>query len=75
MRSEIEKYIIKQVKQRRNEKGWSQKYLADCLNVSQSFIYKIESPKYEKSYNIQHLNELAKIFKCDLWDLIPKKPL
>lgn len=75
MRSKVEIYIIEQVKRRRNERKWSQKYIADCINVSQSFIYKIESPKYDKAYNIDHLNELAKVFKCDLWDLIPKKPI
>lgn len=74
MRSEIEKYIIQEVKNRRTAKKWSQKYLADCLNVSQSFIYKIESPKFNKCYNIEHINELAKIFGCTLWDLIPKYP-
>ena len=33
-------YIIEQVKRRRQERNWSQKYIADCINVSQSFIYK-----------------------------------
>ena len=33
-------YIIEQVKRRRQERNWSQKYTADCINVSQSFIYK-----------------------------------
>ena len=33
-------YIIEQVKRRRQERNWSQKYIADCINISQSFIYK-----------------------------------
>ena len=62
MKSKIRLYVIDNIKKRRLDNEWSQRYLGDCLNVSQGFIQKIENPKSDKSYNIDHLNELAKIF-------------
>lgn len=75
MKSQIESYIIKQVRQRRSKLKISQQYLADCLNVSRSFIKSIESPKTDKAYNVDHLNEIAKILKCSMREFIPEKPL
>lgn len=48
---------------------------ADCLNVSHTFILEIEKASTDTAYNLDHLNEIAKILKCSLWDLIPKDPL
>lgn len=31
-------------------------------------------PKSDKSYSIDHLNELAKIFKCSIKDFFPDTP-
>lgn len=75
MKSKIEFYTVNKVKELRKEKDMSLRYLADCLNVSHAFIYKVEKMQYAQTYNLDHLNELAKIFKCSLWDLIPKDPL
>ena len=75
MKSKIKLYVIDNIKKRRLDKEWSQRYLGDCLNVSQGFIQKIENPKSDKSYNIDHLNELAKIFKCSIKDFFPDVPL
>jgi hypothetical protein len=53
----------------------SQADLAFELDVSVGFIGQAESPKYATHYNLRHLNELAKILKCSLYDLLPKNPL
>jgi transcriptional regulator with XRE-family HTH domain len=75
MVSPIEWYIIEQVKKRRIEKGISQSDLAFELEVSNGVIGKIESGKYGKAYNVDHLNELAKILECSPRDFLPKKPI
>ena len=62
MKSEIELYIIRKVKERRIQINISQRYLADCLNVSQSFIQQIEDENTSIAYNIDHLNAVAKMF-------------
>lgn len=75
MKSEIELYIIRKVKERRIQINISQRYLADCLNVSQSFIQQIEDENTSIAYNIDHLNAVAKILKCSIKDFIPDAPI
>lgn len=75
MKSKIKKYVIEKVKARREELGMSQRYLADILNVSHSFIQQIEDPETATAYNLDHLNEIARILKCSLKDFMPDKPL
>ena len=50
-------------------------YLADCINLSASFISNRENPKTDDTFNLDHINELAKIFECKIWDLLPQYPL
>ena len=61
MKSAIELYIVQKVKEQRKKRKMSQRYLADCLNVSQSFIRNIENENDDTAYNIDHLNEIGKI--------------
>lgn len=75
MKSAIEWFIIQKVKELRKKKKMSQRYIADCLNVSQSFIRNIESEKDDTAYNIDHLNAIAKIFDCSIRDFFPEKYL
>ncbi|NLR64760.1 helix-turn-helix transcriptional regulator [Chitinophaga varians] len=70
----IEQYIIDAVKAKRIEKGYSQKELAYLLEVSVGFIGDVENPKYRAKYNLNHINELAKIFKCSPRDFLPEAP-
>lgn len=59
MRTQIEQYIIDRIRERREALGISQENLAFSLGFeSQGYISKIEStnPKYDDSYNINHLN-------------------
>ena len=73
MKSAIELYIVQKVKEQRKKRKMSQRYLADCLNVSQSFIRNIENENDDTAYNIDHLNEIAKIFDCSIRDFFPEK--
>jgi transcriptional regulator with XRE-family HTH domain len=73
--TKIEKYLIKKVKEKRKALGMSQLALAHELDVSEGFIGQVESPNFMTHYNLNHLNAIAKIFKCDIYDLLPQKPL
>ena len=75
MKSEIDLYIINKVREKRLEIRLSQANLAFELEVSISFIGKIESIKYNTHFNIKHINKLAKIFECSPKDFFPEKPL
>lgn len=71
----IEQYVIDKVKEKRIQKGFSQKDLAYMIDVSIGFIGDVENPKYRAKYNLNHLNELAKIFECSPKDFLPDLPL
>lgn len=71
----IELYIINAVKEKREAKGLSQRDLADALDMSLGFIGDVENPKRRAKYNLNHINELAKIFGCSPKDFFPQKPL
>ena len=67
----IEDFVIQKVKAMRMERKWSQVELADYMNLSPSFIADIENPKRRAKYNLNHLNELAKVFSCSPKDFLP----
>ena len=71
----IEQYVIDIIKDKRLAKGWSQKELSYRLDVSLGFIGNVENPKYRAKYNLNHINELAKVFECSPKDFLPEKPL
>lgn len=71
----IEQFVVDAVKKKRQEKGISQKDLAYELDKSFGFIGDVENPKERAKYNLNHINELAKIFKCSPRDFLPEKPL
>ena len=73
--SPIEQYIIDIVRQKRIEKGWSQKDLAYEMELSIGFIGNVENPKLRAKYNINHINVLAKVFECSPKDFLPDVPL
>ena len=78
MRTQIEQYIIDRIRERREVMGITQENLAFSLGFeSQGYISKIEStnPNYDDSYNVNHLNEIAKILKCSPKDFWPEIPL
>ncbi len=73
--SKIELYVINRVKEIRLENGISQAELARLLDVSEGFIGNVENKNYRAKYNIKHLNELAKIFRCSPKDFLPERPI
>ena len=73
--SKIENYVIGKIKERRIEMGISQISLSQKLNMSDSFVGHVETPKRRAKYNLNHLNALAKIFKCSPKDFLPEKAL
>ena len=76
MRTLIQQYIIDRVREKRQEINMSQEKLSMALDFeSQGYISKIESSKYDDHYNIDHLNQLGKIFQCSPRDFLPVTPL
>ena len=73
--TKIEKFVIGRVKEFRTLEGYTQIVLSQKLNMSDSFVGHVESPRRRDKYNINHLNLLAKIFKCSIKDFFPEKPL
>lgn len=73
--SKIDRHVIKKVKERRIELGYSQAELSYQLDVSASYIGQVESDKYKTRYTLERLNELARILKCSVQDFIPKTPI
>lgn len=71
----IEQYVVDVVKKKRSEKGWSQKDLSYEMDKSFGFIGHVENPKERAKYNLNHINELARVFKCSPKDFLPEKPL
>jgi len=74
LHSTIEQYVIDVVRQKRLEKGWSQKELAYRMDLSIGFIGDIKTPNSRAKYNLNHINELAKAFECSPRDFLPEKP-
>ncbi|WP_093113027.1 helix-turn-helix domain-containing protein [Salinimicrobium catena] len=73
--SEIELYVINEVKKRRLEKGISQSSLSCKMDMSNSFVSHVESLKRRAKYNLNHLNKLAEILECSPKDFWPEEPL
>lgn len=69
----IDNFVINRVKEMRVQAGYSQEDIAVWLDVTSGFIGQIESRNYRAKYNLAHLNELAKKFKCSPRDFLPEK--
>lgn len=72
---EIERFIIKKVREQREKKEFTQVSLSLALGKSTTFISDIEAPSKKAKYNIKHLNDIAKILECSPKDFWPDKPL
>jgi transcriptional regulator with XRE-family HTH domain len=75
MKSDIEWYVIQKVKEKRIEMDLTQTQLSIELGLASGWVGKVESRKIRDKYNLNHLNDLARIFKCSPQDFLPKKPL
>ena len=70
--TEIEIFVINKVKEYRIKLGYKKRQLSLELRLAHNHVYKIENPKYTTKYNLNQLNELAKIFGCTIADFMPK---
>lgn len=73
--TEIELFVISQIKKMREQHGLSQSDFAFKMNVSYGFIGNVESPRHRAKYNLNHINQAAKVFGCPVKDLMPDNPL
>lgn len=55
----------------RIEHKMSQATLGFCSNLSKSFIRDVESDSTDSKYNLNHINEFAKVFNCSPKDFLP----
>ena len=75
MVSEIDRYIIRRVKELREARGLTQMELSLKLGKGVGFIGDIEAPSKTAKYNVKHLNDIAKVFECSPRDFWPEKPM
>ncbi len=75
LKSEIELYVIDRVKAIRVKRGISQAKLAHLLDISVGFIGNVENPNHRAKYNLNHLNQIARVLDCPFSDFFPESPL
>lgn len=73
--SKIDKYVIEMIRQRRNSLGITQVDLSIRLGMSDKYISQFEGKEQKNAYNVQTINEIAKILKCSPKDFLPDDPL
>jgi transcriptional regulator with XRE-family HTH domain len=74
-KSPIQWHVVQVVRTKRIDHELTQLQLSLELGFSEGFVGKIESKNLPDHYNIDHLNKLARIFKCSPQDFLPKKPM
>jgi transcriptional regulator with XRE-family HTH domain len=75
VQSQIEVYIIEKVKEKRINLGLSQLALSLKMEMNDSFVSHVESPRKRAKYNVNHINLLAHIFNCSPKEFLPESPL
>jgi transcriptional regulator with XRE-family HTH domain len=73
-KTKIEQYVISKVREKRVELKLSQDDVALMLDLSRGYIGQVETPNHPAKYNMNHINQLAKEFKCSPKDFFPDKP-
>jgi transcriptional regulator with XRE-family HTH domain len=63
--SRVSNTLALQIRTMRQERGWSQAYLAELLGTSQNAVYRLENPQYGKP-SLTTLKRLASIFDVGL---------
>lgn len=75
MNTVIDQYVIDKVRKMRNERNMTQREFADAINLSSGYVGDIEAGRASVKYSLFHISEIAKVFKCKIWDLIPEYPI
>lgn len=69
--TEVEIYIINKVMEYRVAANYSKTRLSLELRLSGAYVRKIENPSCKEKYNVNLLNEAAKILGCRMADFMP----
>lgn len=72
---QIELYIIRKVKEKREEKGISQAALSLAIGKSTTYISDVEAQSKTAKYNIKSLNIIALALGCSIKDFFPDHPI
>ena len=72
---EIERYVIKRVKEIRELKSITQEELSLSIGKNIGFISQIEAPSKKAKYNLIHLNLIAIALECSIKDFLPDEPI
>ena len=75
LQTEIEWFVIETVRKKREVLNMSQRAVSIKMGLDESYVGQVESRTEESKYNLNHLNELAKIFKCPISDFLPDFPI
>lgn len=75
LKTKFELAVIDKVREKRTALSYSQEDIGSILNTSRGFIGQVESRNYAAKYNLNHLNILAREFKCSPKDFMPDKPV
>lgn len=73
MKSEIDIYVIQQIRRRREMLGLSQEALSYRMGLTSSFVGNVESGR--SKYAVKHLNMIAIVLKCSIKDFFPDKTI
>ena len=71
LETEVEIYIINKVMEYRVAANYSKTRLSLELRLSGAYVRKIENPSCKEKYNVNLLNEAAKILGCRMADFMP----
>lgn len=72
---EIERFVIKRIKEIRETKGITQEELSLSIGKNIGFISQIEAPSKKAKYNLIHLNLIAIALACSIKDFFPDEPI
>lgn len=64
MKSELDKYVIARVREKRLEQGVSQRAIAFTIGRSASFVGQVESDRFTTKYTVHQLYLIAKDLGC-----------
>jgi len=72
---EIERFVIKRIKEIREAKRVTQEELSLSIGKNIGFISQIEAPSKKAKYNLIHLNLIAIALGCSIKDFLPDEPI
>lgn len=66
MKTEYQQSIISKIRRFREERGHSQKYIADLIEISYGQMGNIESPKAKNKYTLAQIHQICKDFNIPI---------